>query len=319
MATKTFLGSAGDATDTGSYNFASFNLGTASADRYIYVFAFINGTNPDITAMTINGVAATEVVQVNNAAFAGGVWVANVPTGTTGTIAVTGTGTPVRCGIGAWGITGLATTTPANSSTAQAVIGVDSDVAGNIDVAATSFILAGGMTSGTAGGAALWTNLNEDADFTIESGRVFTYASYTAGAAEELAKSFQLQWTGTGSGLAFIIISLAIIVNTVGAAAGVGDAAAIGTAITAAVGAAAGTSTADAGGTVPTPAVGAASGVGDAAATATHVMNSVGATAGTGAASATATAVMNSVGAAAGVGNAIATPPKERKMVLTVV
>jgi hypothetical protein len=61
----------------------------------------------DITAVTIGGVSATELVNLTPSAPYSGIWEADVPTGTTGDIVVSASGTPHRCSVGVWALYGV--------------------------------------------------------------------------------------------------------------------------------------------------------------------------------------------------------------------
>lgn len=109
--TAMFLGGAGSGTNTGSYNFTSFPFGPASATRRIVVAAIRPcawNVNGDPTSVTIGGVSATKL---NSRVIDDGVygynisfWSANVPTGTSGTVAVVWSTSGYRAGIMAWSV-----------------------------------------------------------------------------------------------------------------------------------------------------------------------------------------------------------------------
>jgi hypothetical protein len=73
----------------GSGVFAGVSFGVAAANRYIVVSVLrFNGGGGTITAVTIGGVSAAEVVTVADATMSAGIWIALVPTGVTGTVAL---------------------------------------------------------------------------------------------------------------------------------------------------------------------------------------------------------------------------------------
>jgi hypothetical protein len=112
-----------------TYSFASQAFGTASTDRVIivYVAAENSGT---ISSATIGGISATILVQQTSGAVTAGIIAAAVPTGTTGTVAVTMAGTATSCGVGIWSSTGLsgavATATGSNANLDALTLNVDS-------------------------------------------------------------------------------------------------------------------------------------------------------------------------------------------------
>lgn len=176
-----FLQSAVSGSDLSTYTFSSQNLGTASADRYI--IASVTGRavgTPTLSGVTIGGVTATSVVnQVNTAGgntSLAALFIAAVPTGTTGDVVASMSGSFLRCGIGLWAATNLdsATATDSSGSTAN-------DPTYAIDVSADGFAIGCAYNADTA--TASWTNLTEDFDEAVEgagsrhSGASATFAS----------------------------------------------------------------------------------------------------------------------------------------------
>lgn len=103
-----------DETDLTTYTFAGMSFGTAATDRIVAVAAHVDGDGGDLVSATLGGVGATVVITQGvgneNAAIA----YAAVPTGTTGDVVVTWTGTAARCHVGVWKITG-ATAAPTDT------------------------------------------------------------------------------------------------------------------------------------------------------------------------------------------------------------
>src|ERR1700761_7777896 len=82
------FGSSASATNT--WSFGGMSFGTPAANRYVVaVFGWAGGA---ISAVTIGGIAATNVLQELSGANLQ-VWIAPVPTGSTGTVASNGSGT----------------------------------------------------------------------------------------------------------------------------------------------------------------------------------------------------------------------------------
>lgn len=104
--------SATSSADATSYTFSSVALGAAAANRAIYVFMTgqeSTGAAPTITPVTVGGVSATKISDVNNSTepqYPGSLWKANVPSGTTGDISITLNKTMSQFGIIAWALTG---------------------------------------------------------------------------------------------------------------------------------------------------------------------------------------------------------------------
>lgn len=171
-----FLQTAFSTTDGTSFTFSSQNLGTAAADRYIIVAVQSRSVGTDvhtIDSVTVGGVSATIVVQrQNNAANSSyaGLAIAAVPTGTTGDVVVTFSTTMLRCEVGLWRATGLAsaTATDFGSSTASAPTYA-------IDVVAGGFAI--GAVTQSNGVSAAWTNLTEKYDDLQDLNTILTGAS----------------------------------------------------------------------------------------------------------------------------------------------
>lgn len=181
MASLTFLQSAVSGSDLSNYTFSSQNLGTASADRHI--IASVTGRavgTPTLTGVTIGGVAATSVVnQVNttggNTSLAA-LFIAPVPTGTTGDVTLAFSLSFLRAGIGLWAATGLSSATAIDSSGSTA-----NDPTYAIDIPANGFAIGCAYNADTA--TASWTGITERFDEAVEgagsrhSGASDTFAS----------------------------------------------------------------------------------------------------------------------------------------------
>lgn len=181
VATITFTDTATILTNTNAYTFSGKSFGTASSDRYIIVGiqGGINTTGGQtISSVTIGGVTATLVVQlqtsITNVSVRSALFIAAVPTGTTGDVVVTWAGTMLHCGIGIFAVTGLQSSTPTATATSGAQPGNVS-----INCARDGFIVANtGAYDATPGaGLSTWTNLTERYDAQMESLGAVTGAS----------------------------------------------------------------------------------------------------------------------------------------------
>lgn len=97
ITSSAFLGSQEIAANNATQNFTGMNFGTADANRYL-IACFAAGTiNRTWTSCTIGGVAATKIADNHNAGVSAtrvcSIWMANVPTGATGTVSVVQSGT----------------------------------------------------------------------------------------------------------------------------------------------------------------------------------------------------------------------------------
>lgn len=158
-----FLQSAVSSTDSAEYTFANQDIGAADAGRYILVGVTTrsSGTTNTINSVTIGGVTATEVQlqrTITTVVNMAGLYIANVPTGTTGDVVVTFAAGTQRCGIGMWRATDLASAVPTDSGKS----GADAPTY-DIDVDAGGFAV--GVAYGADNsGATTWTGITEDYD-----------------------------------------------------------------------------------------------------------------------------------------------------------
>lgn len=167
-----FVANAADGTDLTTYSFAGQNLGTASADRYIVAaFAHRAGAGtPTGSTVTIGGVGATFLAGVSNGTGRCELWIALVPTGTTGTISITWSAGVARCVMGAWALTSLQSSTPTATYSSIA-----SPMSVSANIAAGGVALAMGFANVSA--TATWAGLNENFDNTTADGCIGSGAS----------------------------------------------------------------------------------------------------------------------------------------------
>lgn len=213
--TKTFLQSVANDADLTTYTFPSQNLGTASAGRYIVaLIAGSSGTSGrTISSVTIGGVSASQLGFVSEAGStrASSIWIAAVPTGTTGDVVITWSAGMGRCGVGLYSLTG-AQTTAFDTATATATSGTTLSDTINIPAGGVCFSVATAQVSGDYSWS--WTNITEDFDTLLETGSPnhnrFTGASDVFGSSQSgLALTATASSTiGSGSMLA---VSLAAV------------------------------------------------------------------------------------------------------------
>ena len=198
----TFTESDVDTSNTDVYTFSGKDFGDAATDRYIVVTTGAPASAQTLSSVTIGGVAATIVVQDDDDASAG-IAIAAVPTGTTGDIVVTWSGSMFSCGIGVYRLTGL------QSATASATA---SDVTITSDAVEASLeIPAGGcgigyvywLSSGTATRTASWTNLTENFDELTEGG---TFDEMHSGAMSTTAGTSSRKATASGGILKAVLV-----------------------------------------------------------------------------------------------------------------
>lgn len=185
QAVLTFQQAGADTTDGTAYSFTGVDFGSTAAEssqqtkRYIEVVftARKSGTSNCAapSPFTIGGITATLVVSaINNPTNCNvaALFIANVPTGTTGTIAATMAATYVDAGIEVYRATGVlsATAHATGSSSAAAPTGT-------LTVPAYGFAIGGAITRGATASTATWTGLTEDDDSVQEATVVHTAAS----------------------------------------------------------------------------------------------------------------------------------------------
>ena len=176
-------------TDGTSITFSAQSFGTAADDRHMivcYAGTQTTGDGSTITSMTIGGVSATSVVTIDSLTGGGGahvmtaIWIAAVPTGTTGDVVINFSTTFLNHGISIFSMTGAASSTASSTNSARDD-GADADA---ITLSVT--IPSGGGGVGCYGqvntGAAAsctWTGLTEAYDNTRELSSTFSTASST--------------------------------------------------------------------------------------------------------------------------------------------
>ncbi len=179
--TRTFLNTASDTATKAIYTFASLSFGDAAANRYLEIHVHVrgNGGSPrtcEVLDASDNVLAtATELIN-DGSGQRTSIYLAAVPTETTGKIRVTLTNTAARCHI-AWArLVGINATPHA---TAAAPTTTDNPISLTLDVPANGVVVAA-FTSTTTTGSVTWANITEEYDFVSEilvSGGAQSYVS----------------------------------------------------------------------------------------------------------------------------------------------
>ena len=226
-------------TNASSFSFTSVTFGGAASDRQIFVVIssrhLTTGENP--TGVTIGGVTAVQVAGGTNSAEAMSIWRAAVPTGTTGTVAVTYTNIAMNCAISVYRATGLNSLTAYNTKVTNFSASTTCDL--QIATKKGGFVISGltGYATSTA-----WTNSTENLDTVVtdNAGTVsllaslnditntttYTFSSVSFGAADptriivvvesgtRIAAAGQSASTVTIGGVSATNVATANIVNT---------------------------------------------------------------------------------------------------------
>ncbi len=156
-------------TNTTTYTFTACDIGVASTDRRVIVGAHMyGGTSRNLSSATIAGISATEVTSDLNATAETVLIIANVPTGTTGDIVLTWSGSCAGSAVSVWYATGLTSDTPVatarNASLTAPTSGSLTTVDGGFIVAAATCRY-GDSTTRTHS----WTNATEQFDAELEN------------------------------------------------------------------------------------------------------------------------------------------------------
>jgi hypothetical protein len=183
--------------DNTVYTFPGVSFGAAAPNRYIAIAAGSRSGNDSgvITGITIGGVAGTQIANIGNTAGGGSgvsnaaIFLAHVPTGTTGDVVVTHASGAVRCAIAIYRAIGISPV-PTDTGTS-----ISSDPSTTLDIAQGGVALA--ITHNDASGAAAtWTGLTEDRDFDVEAD---TFSSASAAfAAPQNGLTVQCTWVPDG-------------------------------------------------------------------------------------------------------------------------
>lgn len=140
----------------GSYSWTGLSFGTASSNRYMVACIFMEGAFT-VTGVTIGGVTASSVASKANGNSNVSMWIAAVPTGTSGTVAVTSTapgGSAIYlCTL--YSLTGNASATAAGTISSSA-----SPPTGTLTTAAGTAVIAASMDNNNS---PTWTGVSQDA------------------------------------------------------------------------------------------------------------------------------------------------------------
>lgn len=169
--TASYEASAVSGTDLTTYTFSSQALGTAAGNRKI-VIAVSGGTSArTVSTLTVAGVSASLLVASLGAEMAAELWIAEVPTGTTGDVVVTFSAANDRAGIGVFALYGAGLTVwDSFTSTANPPTGtIDCPIGG---------VIIGTVSTQSESGANTfsWSGLTEQYDATTENNSSHTGA-----------------------------------------------------------------------------------------------------------------------------------------------
>lgn len=171
VATVSLATNNSDAADLTTYTFNTQAFGDEAPDRYLIIGIFNRSAAArTLSSVTLGGVSASAVTgpALTNGTGRVEMWIAKVPTGTTGTVTYTYNAGALRTGFGLWRATGIGSTTPFDTGTSNTEPGSDT-----LNIPARGFGI--GFSMGESGTSATWTGLTEFFDATVET-RVYTGA-----------------------------------------------------------------------------------------------------------------------------------------------
>lgn len=184
-ATVSFTASAVDTTNLTVYTFSSQAIGTANSTRQVVVGVSSNET---VSTVTIGGISATKILEIGGSQRAG-LWVADVPTGTTADVVVTFASGGARCAIGVWALYNAASSTDdTGSSTAN-------PLTDTLNIPASGVAIGYAYTFNSPSRTFVWSGITEAFDEDVES------TARSSGASDEFTtEQVGLTITATPSG-----------------------------------------------------------------------------------------------------------------------
>lgn len=193
-----FLGSSVNTSNLTTYTYAAATLGTAHFNRRIVVAVFYDAADDDpAAAVTIGGVAAT---LVKSQADSVALYIALVPTGTTGDIVVQYATAANRSAIGWWRLDGATTNTAHNTTSGTSSPGGGFSVTTNVQVPDGGVVITAAKSTVTA---TLTINGDaEDFEDSVES------AGFLLGANNDsstLPATTTIGITGTGPATVYLV------------------------------------------------------------------------------------------------------------------
>lgn len=188
-----YQGRAYDGVNRTTYTFTSQPFGAANPTRYVVVALTSIDSLDIITGVTIGGIAATNL----SPAYPYILWGAAVPTGDTGTVVVSMSGTGVTMGLNIWSLYGLSDTTPFDADYTSTFS--SNPHTATLDIPAGGIVLMHCFEIASGSGSFSWsggTVTNADEDYDVVIGTIGTAGVSASG----LAASTGATLTATESG-----------------------------------------------------------------------------------------------------------------------
>jgi len=194
-ATVDYVTSTNSTSDLSTYTFSGVSLGSTGSNRQIIVgiSASVGTAGRTISSVTVAGVSATSLVFLNSGfgdSRISSIWIANVPTGTSGDIVVTFSASMGRCGITVYAGRNLTSNTPQATNTS----GTSSPLTLSLTGTTAGFIVAQAMTQ-NASETFTWTGLTRNINVTVE---LLTMSSASTNRASGGSATVTVTYTGGG-------------------------------------------------------------------------------------------------------------------------
>lgn len=170
--TVSYRTAAQDGTGQTTYTFSAQDIGAAASDRYVVVGIAARG-QASISSVTIGGVSATKIKEQGNTDVAG-LYIAAVPSGTTGDVVVTLPGAGLRAAIGVWALYGLS-----GSGAAETTASSTSDPA-TLSLTTSPNAIVIGLAYNDSALSFSWVGLTENFDTAIAASNAYSGASVSA-------------------------------------------------------------------------------------------------------------------------------------------
>jgi hypothetical protein len=176
--------------------FTAQGIGTAKTTRYVVVGVTGTGVSGfSISTLTVQGISATKAVETVGATrgFAS-IWIVAVPTGTTGDVVITWSGTVVRAGIGVWAVYDIASATPTATNSGSVASGSGASNSVNVSANGVNISIAYDNGDNTQPPIPTWTGVTQRYNLNV-AGDSNTGGDFTEGSAGETPRSISVAWT----------------------------------------------------------------------------------------------------------------------------
>jgi hypothetical protein len=160
-ATITYLQNTQTGDNAEAYTFSAVNFGAAAAGRYIICCVYGQSATGTISSVSIGGVAATQATSVKANDDALSIYIAAVPTGTSGDVVVTWTAAMGDCGVATYSTSGVGSTTATDQGTSSTASGTTGQTNLTINAGGIGVAISKNRHGATT---CSWSQLTEDYD-----------------------------------------------------------------------------------------------------------------------------------------------------------